>query len=192
MKSLVTFLLTLLTATLLKGVNLPLQTAARSGTYSTVTSKFEKRTIATAKCSVRSQGSPNTPFTEVKVEGSYNTVGEADSALTAKIQTLYSGFMVTRTANEYTYAAWGGNTSSDPEKTGNDSNEDFSEWKRNNDTATDVSTDPGLPCDIPNPAQPEIPSEPVEASDKLSRSTNTTRYYKFSYKISYKLPPPAP
>jgi hypothetical protein len=192
MKSLITFLLTLLTVTFSEGVNLPLQTTSRSGTYSEVSSEYQKRTVASAKCSVRSQADPNSPFTEVKVEGSYNTAGEADSALTAKIQTLYSGFMIIRTNNEYTYTGWEANGSSVPKKTGNDSNEDFSEWKQSNETAIEVKTDPGLPCDIPDPAKKDVVSEWAEEENKVKRYKDTTKYFKFSYKISYKLPAPAP
>jgi hypothetical protein len=187
MKKFVILITVLLSSTILRGENIELKTATRSGTFGMYATYYEKRVVTSAKCSVKGSGA-NAKFEEVNVTGSFDSEAIASSALQDKINILYNGLAVTKTADEFAYGAWLQNGDSDPKNIGDDSKADFDKWKSANTDATEITTEPSLPCDAADPTRVDKKDTPVDFPGKVARSTNITKYFKFSYKISFKKP----
>jgi hypothetical protein len=186
MKLFTSLLAILLSITSLEGENVELQTASRSGTHSLDKTDYQKRKVASVKCSAKvERAAGQAPsFQEISVTTEYDTVIEADSALAEKITTLLGSTNIVRTKSEYAYTAWEDDGSPNTVKTGEDSSDDFSKWKKENPRATEVTATPATPCDEANAASPPLPGFWVELV--LSRYRTVKTDYKFSYKISFK------
>ncbi len=187
MKKFVILITVILSSAILRGENIELKTATRTGSFSKYATHYEKRIVTSVKCSVKPSG-VNTKFEEVNVTGSFDSESAASAALQGKIYILYNGGAVTKTADEFAYSGWESNGDSDSKNIGDDSKADFDKWKSANTDATEITTEPSLPCDAADPTNPDIKSTPIDDAGKVTRSTSTTKYYKLSYKISFKKP----
>jgi hypothetical protein len=187
MKKFVILITVMLSSTVVRGENIELKTATHTGTFSKYATHYEIRIVTSSKCSVKASGA-NTKFEEVNVTGSFDSESAASAALRSKINILFNGLSVIKTADEFAYSGWESNGDSDSKNIGDDSKADFDKWKSANTDATEITTEPSLPCDAADPTNPDTKSTPIDDAGKVTRSTTTTKYYKFSYKISFKKP----
>lgn len=187
MKKFVIFITVILSSTILRGENIELKTATRTGTFSKYATHYETRTVTSAKSSVKGTG-PNAKFEEVNMTGSFESESAASAALQNKINKLYKGFTIIKTADEFAYSGWESSGDSDSKNIGDDSKADFDKWKSANTDATEITTEPSLPCDAADPTNSDTNSTPIIDAGNVTRSKSTTKYFKFSYKISFKKP----
>lgn len=186
MKTIINVFFMIFTAVILSAANIPDSVAVRSGTYTQTYKERQKRVITQAKCMVKRQNEPDTNYKEQSVSGSFQNQSEASQALTTKISEIYGqATVLNQTSVEYVYGGWEPNGQDAAVVEGKRSPDDYEDWVKNNPTAIVKKVEPGVPCDAPDPGEPDHMTEWAVAEDKVAQSRSVTKYYKYYYTITY-------